>query len=167
MARNVLYRSMAKLMARRVQPVAFTSEGAVSISYSTLVSSPLSLQASIGEFSANISSFISGLSLHTEEAFGSHPKSLGIIVVKDLPPIYVTYRERLLKLAYKFATLDENTRERHADPGTNYRFVKFPRSFFLIQFDGINTKLRVVAWKGKPSESERPCLLISKLYFRK
>jgi isopenicillin N synthase-like dioxygenase len=76
----------------------------VLISYSTLVSSPLSLQASI------------------EQAFGSHPKSLGIIVVKDLPPTYATYRERLLKLAYKFATLDENTREQYADPVTKYSF---------------------------------------------
>jgi hypothetical protein len=92
-------------MTHRVQPVAFTSEGAISISYPTLVASPLSLQTSI------------------EEAFGSHPKSLGIIVVRDLPPAYIAYRERLLKLAYKFATLDENIREQYSDPGSNYRFV--------------------------------------------
>jgi len=87
-----------------MQPVTFTPEGAVSISYPTLVSSPLSLHASI------------------EQAFGSNPKSLGIIVVKDLPPIYAVYRERLLKLGYKFATLDENIREQYADPATKYSF---------------------------------------------
>lgn len=58
-----------------------------------------------------------------EQAFGSHPKSLGIIVVTDLPPNYVVYRERLLKLAHKFATLDDATREQYADPATKYRFV--------------------------------------------
>jgi hypothetical protein len=58
---------------------------------------------------------------HTEKAFGSDPKSLGIIVVKDLPSIYSVYRERLLKLAYEFATLEESTREQYADPATKYR----------------------------------------------
>jgi len=85
------------------QPVVFTPEGAVTVSYQTLTSSPLSLQASI------------------EQAFGSDPKSLGIIVIRDLPPIYAGYRERLLTLAYKFAALDENTREQYADPATKYR----------------------------------------------
>ncbi|KAF8898476.1 Clavaminate synthase-like protein [Infundibulicybe gibba] len=89
MARNILLRNLATL-TRRIQPVSYTPEGAVVISYPTLISSPLSLTPSI------------------EEAFGSHPKSLGIIIVRDLPPSYSEYRERLLKLAYKFATLDEN-----------------------------------------------------------
>jgi hypothetical protein len=44
-------------------------------------------------------------------------------MVKDLPPIYAVYRERLLKLAYRFATLDENAREQYADPATKYRFA--------------------------------------------
>ncbi|KIM85437.1 hypothetical protein PILCRDRAFT_817457 [Piloderma croceum F 1598] len=87
-----------------MQPVVFTPEGAVTVSYQTLASSPLSLQASI------------------EQAFGSDPKSLGIIVVRDLPPAYAGYRERLLTLAYKFAALDENTREQYADPATKYSF---------------------------------------------
>lgn len=76
----------------------------MSVSYPTLASSPLSLQTSI------------------EKAFGSDPKSLGIIVVEDLPPIYSVYRERLLKLAYEFATLEESTREQYADPATKYSF---------------------------------------------
>jgi len=42
----------------------------VSISYPTLVSSPLSLEDSI------------------EQAFGSHPQALGIIIVRDLPDVY-------------------------------------------------------------------------------
>lgn len=47
MARYVITRSMVSL-TRQMQPVSFTPEGVVSISYPTLVSSPLSLQASIG-----------------------------------------------------------------------------------------------------------------------
>uniref|UniRef100_A0A0W0FAK2 Clavaminate synthase-like protein n=1 Tax=Moniliophthora roreri TaxID=221103 RepID=A0A0W0FAK2_MONRR len=85
-------------------PVQYTPEGAVSISYSTLVSDPLSLGPSI------------------EQAFGSHPNSLGIIVVRDLPPEYVGYKERLLKLAYKFANLDEATREKYTDAASRYSF---------------------------------------------
>ncbi|KZP16761.1 Clavaminate synthase-like protein [Athelia psychrophila] len=85
-------------------PLTRTPEGAVSISYPSLISSPLALQDSI------------------EEAFGSHPASLGIIIVRDLPPTYVAYRERLLKLAYQFGNLDEQTREKYADPKTNYSF---------------------------------------------
>ncbi|KAF5377212.1 hypothetical protein D9615_006327 [Tricholomella constricta] len=103
MARNLFFRTMATL-TRRPQAVQYTSEGAVTISYPTLVSSPLTLGASI------------------EEAFGSHPKSLGIIIVRDLPPSYVTHRERLLKLAYNFAKLDETTREKYTDPASRYSF---------------------------------------------
>ncbi|RDB28359.1 hypothetical protein Hypma_015164 [Hypsizygus marmoreus] len=84
--------------------ITYTPEGAVSISYSILVSDPLSLGPSI------------------EEAFGSHPKSLGIIVVRDLPPSYAAQRERLLKLASEFARLDEGAREKYADPASRYSF---------------------------------------------
>ncbi|KAF8078252.1 Clavaminate synthase-like protein, partial [Lyophyllum atratum] len=103
MARNIFSRTMATLM-RRLQAVQYTPEGAVTISYPTLVSSPLTLGASI------------------EEAFGSHPKSLGIIIVRDLPPSYVTKRERLLKLAHRFAQLDETTRETYTNAASNYSF---------------------------------------------
>ncbi|KAH8100481.1 Clavaminate synthase-like protein [Cristinia sonorae] len=85
-------------------PISYTPEGAVKISYNALVSSPLSLTASI------------------EKAFGSAPDSLGIIIVHDLPSSFVTYRERLLKLAYNFAHLDESVREKYADPKTRYSF---------------------------------------------
>ncbi|KAG6891076.1 hypothetical protein C0995_014165 [Termitomyces sp. Mi166 len=94
---------MATLM-RLSQTVQYTAEGAVTISYPTLVSSPLTLNASI------------------EEAFGSHPKSLGIIIVRDLPASYASQREKLLKLAYKFAKLDESAREKYADPASSYSF---------------------------------------------
>ncbi|KAF8167832.1 Clavaminate synthase-like protein [Crassisporium funariophilum] len=83
-------------------------EGAVVLSYKALVSSPLSLGPAIG--------------FCTEEAFGSNPTSLGIIIVRDLPEIYPVYRERLLKLAYNFAHLDEEARERYSDPSTKYSF---------------------------------------------
>lgn len=84
--------------------ISYTTDGTVAIPYSTLVSSPLSLGPSI------------------EQAFGSHSHSLGIILVRDLPPLYTAYRERLLKHAYRFAKLDENIREKYTDPGSRYSF---------------------------------------------
>ncbi|KAJ7456587.1 Clavaminate synthase-like protein [Mycena latifolia] len=84
--------------------ISYTPEGAVSITYQDLVSSPLSLGASIGK------------------AFGSNPECLGIIVVRDLPPVYTAYRERLLKLAYAFAKLEGSVREQYADPVSRYSF---------------------------------------------
>ncbi|KIK07399.1 hypothetical protein K443DRAFT_129080 [Laccaria amethystina LaAM-08-1] len=83
--------------------ISYTPEGVVAISYNTLLSSPLSLKASI------------------EHAFGSDSRSLGIIIVRDIPPVYLTYRERLLKLAYHFANLDETTREKHVHAESRYR----------------------------------------------
>jgi len=58
----------------------------------------------------------------SEQAFGSHPRSLGIIIVRDLPPSYMVYRERLLKLAFKFAKLDGSVREKYTDPKSRYSF---------------------------------------------
>ncbi|KAI0374479.1 Clavaminate synthase-like protein [Pilatotrama ljubarskyi] len=84
--------------------ITLTPEGAVSVSYNALVSSPLSLTSSI------------------ERAFGSHPDSLGIIIVRDLPSNYAPARERLLRLAYRFANLDPKIRERYADPKSRYSF---------------------------------------------
>ncbi|THH29723.1 hypothetical protein EUX98_g4466 [Antrodiella citrinella] len=92
--------------------ISYTSEGAVTISYKTLVSSPLSLTASI------------------EKAFGSSPDSLGIIVVHDLPPSFVAYRERLLKLAYNFAHLDESTREKYADAKSSFGWSHGKGSYY-------------------------------------
>ena len=57
-----------------------------------------------------------------ETAFGSHPKSLGIIIVKDLPSEYPSLRENLLKFAYKFASLPESVKEKYVDPTTRYSF---------------------------------------------
>ncbi|PPR00257.1 hypothetical protein CVT24_005005 [Panaeolus cyanescens] len=80
------------------------TDGAVVISYKELCSSPESLLPAI------------------EKAFGSDPDCLGIIVVKDLPPAYANYRERLLKLAFCFGNLDEALREKYSDPSTKYSF---------------------------------------------
>ncbi|KZT74903.1 Clavaminate synthase-like protein [Daedalea quercina L-15889] len=85
-------------------PVTYTPEGAVSISYPTLVNSPLSVTTSIAK------------------AFGSQPDCLGIVVVRDLPQSYVAAREKLLRLAYRFANLDHETRERCADQQSKYSF---------------------------------------------
>jgi hypothetical protein len=85
----------------------------------------------------------------SEEAFGSHPSSLGIIVVRDLPPEYLAYRERLLKLSYKFAHLDENVRESYSDPTSKYRFVLSFRS--LGHYYSIISQLWMVPWKSMES----------------
>ncbi|GBE78406.1 Clavaminate synthase-like protein [Sparassis latifolia] len=95
---------MTTIYQQNTRPVAFTSEGPVSISYPTLVASPLLLAQAI------------------EKAFGSNPDCLGILVIRDLPPIYAAARERLLKLAYRFANLDPQTREHFADPKSRYSF---------------------------------------------
>ncbi|KAJ7919028.1 hypothetical protein B0H13DRAFT_256907 [Mycena leptocephala] len=84
------------------EQITYTPEGAVSIAYQDLVSSPLSLGKAI------------------EKAFGSSPECLGIIVVRDLPPVYAAYRERLLKLAYAFAKLEEPIREQYADSHSRF-----------------------------------------------
>lgn len=91
-------------MAQAYLPIKTTQEGAVVIDYPTLVSTPLVLQESI------------------KKAFGSEPDCLGIIVVNNLPPEYVRYRERLLLLAEKFASMKEETREKYADPKSRYSF---------------------------------------------
>ncbi|KIK71386.1 hypothetical protein GYMLUDRAFT_66595 [Collybiopsis luxurians FD-317 M1] len=91
-------------MSSNPKPITFTPEGAVSISYNDLISSPLALEASI------------------EKAFGSDPACLGIIVVRDLPPEYAGFRERLLELAYKFGKLDESVREKYSDAVSRYSF---------------------------------------------
>ncbi|CAL1696322.1 unnamed protein product [Somion occarium] len=95
---------MATIAKQTGQPISYTPEGAVLISYKDLTSSPLSLSSSI------------------DKAFGSGPDCLGIILVRDLPPSYPASRERLLKLAYKFAKLPEPIREQYADPGSRYSF---------------------------------------------
>ena len=107
-------------------PIGSPMHSVVTVPYSTLLDSPLSLTSEIGNVSCNLSMlFADQLS---EEAFGSHPSTLGIIVVRDLPPEYPAYRERLLKLSYKFAHLDENVRESYSDSTSKYRFVHPSRS---------------------------------------
>lgn len=100
------------------------SKAPVSISYGSLLASPSTLLHSIGvsvfynvpKFSVLLASTL------TEQAFGSGPDCLGIIVVRDLPPKYPELRERLLKLAHAFAQLDESARENYADAKSRYRF---------------------------------------------
>lgn len=60
---------------------------------------------------------------------------MGIIVIRDLPPEYAACRERLLKLSYKFAHLDENVRESYSDPTTKYR------SIYSIQYKSLINSL--------------------------
>ncbi|KAF9056446.1 Clavaminate synthase-like protein [Panaeolus papilionaceus] len=104
------------------------TDGAVVISYETLCSSPEVLVPSIGESSSMPSAYpmpSSMLTRSSEKAFGSEPDCLGIIVIRDLPPEFLNYRERLLKLAFRFGNLDEAVREKHSDPTTKYSHSRF------------------------------------------
>lgn len=74
------------------------------ISYTDLITKPDSLQASI------------------ETAFGSDPACLGLIVVTDLPTVYPAKRERLLRLAERFASLPDQVKEKYVDASSKYRF---------------------------------------------
>jgi hypothetical protein len=69
------------------------------------------------------------------KAFGSGPDCLGIIVVTDLPPEYPVLRERLLQLAFKFAQLDEATREKYSDPTSRYRHDCFFSTLLIIHIE--------------------------------
>ena len=104
------------------------SKAPVSISYPSLLAAaaPSTLSHSIGVSILYCTPCQSSLFIshppHTEQAFGSGPDCLGIIVVRDLPPKYPELRERLLKLAYAFAQLDGSARENYADAKSRYRF---------------------------------------------
>ena len=43
--------------------------------------------------------------------------------MRDLPPEYPVYRERLLKLAYQFAQLPEDVQEKYVHPASRYKYV--------------------------------------------
>ena len=74
----------------------------VTISFSTLCSSPATLQQAVSNaFTAN---------------------ALGIVVVTDLPSEYVKLRRKLLLLALAFSELPEDVRERYADPSSHYSY---------------------------------------------
>ena len=103
--------------------ISYTPEGAVTISYRDLVSAPYSLTAPIGEFGEITVPWTLLIAQIAEQAFGSHPQSLGIIIVQDLPVVYNEYRERLLKLAYAFAGMDENVREKYTDAANKYWYA--------------------------------------------
>lgn len=67
-----------------------------------------------------------------ERAFGSDPKALGIIVVKDLPSDYSAKRERLLKLADRFASLSESVKDKYVDSKSRYRCVSSLFMFTIL-----------------------------------
>jgi hypothetical protein len=112
-------RTMASL-ANRLPPF----KAPIEISYPTLLSTPPTLFHSIGTSALYLLSTcpLYHSSRFTEQAFGSGPDCLGIILVRDLPPEYLKLRERLLKLAHAFARLDETVREKYADTKSSYRF---------------------------------------------
>ncbi|PKY49354.1 Clavaminate synthase-like protein [Rhizophagus irregularis] len=57
-----------------------------------------------------------------EEAFGSKSHCLGILLVKNLPEVYVENRARLLRLASVFASLPEEIKEKTVDEQSYYKF---------------------------------------------
>ncbi|KAH7104730.1 hypothetical protein BKA62DRAFT_819817 [Auriculariales sp. MPI-PUGE-AT-0066] len=81
-----------------------TQAEAVTISYNDLINDPTSLQNQISK------------------AFGSEPDCLGIVVVKDLPDGYAPLREQLLKIAYEFASLPEDEKEKSVDAASRYSY---------------------------------------------
>ena len=142
-------RSFATLTKHHYQtPVTLTTEGAVSISYATLTESPLTLQSSIGAPSICCSGVEINIAPLSEKAFGSDPKALGIIIVRDLPEDLKDKRERLLKLADKFAGLDETVREKYADAKSRYRCEKITCVTSGQLLILCNTQLWLVSWEG-------------------
>ncbi|WVR05270.1 hypothetical protein IAU60_002282 [Kwoniella sp. DSM 27419] len=77
---------------------------AIKISYPTLVSDPNSVQEQL------------------VAALGSEPGCLGIIVITDLPPSFPETREKMFRLAQRFATLPDEVKERLAKPEVSYLF---------------------------------------------
>lgn len=77
----------------------------VSISYASLLKDDLS-------------------SLHDDilKAFGSSDESLGLIILRDLPPQFAQLREDAMRSAARFASLPESTREKYTDPASSYSF---------------------------------------------
>ncbi|KAF0487216.1 Clavaminate synthase-like protein [Gigaspora margarita] len=57
-----------------------------------------------------------------EEAFGTHPHCLGIILIKHLPKDYSEKRTRLLRLASVFATLPEDIKNKTVHKESLYSF---------------------------------------------
>ncbi|WVQ70116.1 uncharacterized protein L199_008341 [Kwoniella botswanensis] len=55
-------------------------------------------------------------------ALGSGPGCLGIIVIKDLPSDFPDLREKLFRLAHRFATLPDEIKEIFTSPETSYLF---------------------------------------------
>ncbi|KAI0257426.1 Clavaminate synthase-like protein [Lactifluus subvellereus] len=98
-------------------------KSAVSIAYPSLVSGTSTLSHSI------------------EQAFGSGPDCLGIIIVRDLPPEYPMLRERLLKLAHAFSQLDQPVREKYADAKSRYSFGWSHGKEVMNGKPGMNTTL--------------------------
>jgi isopenicillin N synthase-like dioxygenase len=76
----------------------------VTISYQALVSKDASLSSQI------------------QQAFDSSPDSLGLLIVKDLPPSFPELRKKLLLLSNEFASLPEEIREKYTSPETSYSF---------------------------------------------
>ncbi|CAG8697983.1 12150_t:CDS:2, partial [Ambispora leptoticha] len=60
---------------------------------------------------ANVSEILPAI----EEAFGSHPHCLGLLLVKNLPAEYPEMRLQLLRLASLFASLPDDIKEKFVD----------------------------------------------------
>ena len=108
----------------RLNPVVYTDDGAVVISYKALnsPSASVDLAPAIGTPPKYVACLQLTLGTLIDLAFGSDPDCLGVIIVRDLPVKYKSLREQLLRQAYVFVHhLDDLAREQLSDPKSRYR----------------------------------------------
>ncbi|OXM81272.1 hypothetical protein C364_01136 [Cryptococcus neoformans Bt63] len=56
------------------------------------------------------------------KALGTHKGALGIVLISDLPPQFHYLREKLFRLAHRFANMPERERAKLEKPETSYMF---------------------------------------------
>jgi hypothetical protein len=95
----------------------------VTVSYHDLFSAPGSLTAAIGKFSLFPTDYVLKCFLNPEEAFGSHPSSLGIIIVRDLPVAFTEFRDKMFRLSFAFAAMDASVRKKYVHAASKYRYL--------------------------------------------
>ncbi|KAG9013938.1 hypothetical protein FRB94_004318 [Tulasnella sp. JGI-2019a] len=98
------YHHLATSNPRTLLPIRTMSQGEVTVTYADLVSRPEALAPAI------------------EQAFGSNPECLGLLIVTGLPSDFKQKRERLLLLAERFGRLPKQTQDKYVDERSKYCF---------------------------------------------